>query len=144
MTRAHPAPFGPSAAKAIASEVLASAGARGVAVSVAVVDERGFDLVVLRGEGASWFTPEAARAKARTASAFARSSESVGGMREQYPDLFDLIADTLAFTPTSLPGGLPVEVNGELLGAIGVSGAPPNEDVALGRGALARVIGATS
>ncbi|MFW5470228.1 GlcG/HbpS family heme-binding protein [Knoellia sp. CPCC 206435] len=140
MSRTHPASLGTAVAQAVASEVLASAAARGLAVSVAVVDERGFDLVVLRGTGASWFTPDVARTKARTAAAFARSSESLGGMRGQYPDLFELIADTLPFAPTSLPGGLPVEIDGHLLGAIGVSGAPPDEDVALGREALTTML----
>ncbi|WP_353952545.1 heme-binding protein [Knoellia sp. S7-12] len=144
MSRVHPACLGTAVAKAVADEVLASAAARGLTVSVAIVDERGFDLVVLRGAGASWFTPDAARAKARTAAAFARSSESLGGMRKKYPDLFDLIADSLAFAPTCLPGGLPVEVDGHVLGAIGVSGAPPDEDVTLGRDALTRILEGTS
>lgn len=120
-----------------------SAATRGLAVSVAVVDSHGYDLAVLRGHEASWFTPDVARIKARTAAAFSRSSESLESMRTAYPDLFKVIADTLPFAPTSLPGGLPVEIDGRVVGAVGVSGAQPDQDVALGHDALSSVPGNT-
>ena len=131
-------------AEALAHSVLESASVRGLPVSVAVVDPRGFDLIVLRGDGATWFTPEVARAKARTAASFGRPSASLVTMRTAYPDLFDLVSATLPFSATTLPGGLPIEVDGQLIGGLGVSGAQPAEDVDLAQAALIAVLGATN
>ena len=123
-------------ADSLVQSALQLASDRGLRVSVAVVDERGFDVLVARGDGATWFTPDVARTKARTAAAFGRPSASLGQLREAYPELFDLVGAGLAFTPTTLPGGVPIEVGGELLGGLGVSGAAPDEDVEIARAAL--------
>jgi uncharacterized protein GlcG (DUF336 family) len=120
--------------------VLQSASERGLRVSVAVVDERGFDLVVVRGDGATWFTPDVARTKARTAAAFGRPTESLGSLKEGYPDLHDLVAEGLPFRPTALPGGLPIKRGTRVVGGLGVSGARPDEDVELAQVALAAAV----
>lgn len=109
-----------------AMEYAAGAGLR---VSVAVVDHRGVDVALRRADGATWFTPEVARAKARTAATFGRSSASVGQMKEDHPELYGLVVSTLAWTATTLPGGLPLVNDGQTLGAVGVSGAHPDDDV---------------
>lgn len=131
-------------AEALAHSVLESASLRGLRVSVAVVDPRGFDLIVLRGDGSTWFTPEVARTKARTAASFGRPSASLAQMRTAYPDLFDLVSASLPFSATTLPGGLPIEVDGQLIGGLGVSGAQPAEDVDLAQAALIAVLGTTN
>lgn len=126
----------PAGAEALVRSVLESAAQLGLRVSVAVVDERGFDLLVVRGDGASWFTPEVARTKARTAAAFARPSESLLELRAAHPDLFVLLGEGLPFSPTPLPGGLPVRQGDRLVGGLGVSGATPDQDVELAVAAL--------
>ena len=73
----------------------------GMRVSVVVVDERGFDVVLERSDGAAWFTPALARAKARTAAAFGVRSESLAPIREERPEVWALIAQEVAFTPTA-------------------------------------------
>ncbi|MGW1023905.1 GlcG/HbpS family heme-binding protein [Streptomyces sp. NPDC002577] len=108
---------------------LVAAAEEGLRVSVAVVDDRGFDVAVARGDGAKWFTPEVARAKARTAVSFGAPTASLAAMKEQYPELFSLIGEQLPSTPTTLPGGLPLVDEGMVIGAIGVSGARPEDDV---------------
>jgi glc operon protein GlcG len=126
-------------AERIARAALTEAAARGLSVSVAVVDERGHDVVVVRGDGAAWFTPSVARAKAATAVAMGSATADLAALRETYPELFDLISSQVAHPLTSLPGGLPVLSGDELLGAVGVSGAHPDDDVACAAAAAAAV-----
>ena len=98
-------------------------------VSVAIVDREGHDLLVVRGPGAPWFTPGVARAKARTCAVLRIPSAGLSGLNA-HPGLLDQIDDQLPFRLTQLPGGLPITVHGETVGAIGVSGADPDDDVA--------------
>lgn len=110
----------------------------GMRVSVVVVDERGFDVVLERSDGAAWFTPGLARAKARTAAAFGVRSESLAPIREERPEVWALIAQEVAFTPTALAGGVPLVSGGRILGAIGVSGDKgPQDALAADAGAAA-------
>ncbi|MEO3783653.1 heme-binding protein [Actinocorallia sp. B10E7] len=117
------------AARAAVDAALECAAADGLRVSVALVDAGGADILVVRADGAPWFTPEVARAKARTSTAFRGPSEAMAGLRETYPDLFALVDDQVPYRLTTLPGGLPLRHDGELVGAIGVSGASPEQDV---------------
>jgi glc operon protein GlcG len=116
------------AANAVAAAVLAAAAA-GRQVSVAVVDDRGHDLVVLRGDGAAWFTPGIARAKAASAAAMRSPTAALADLRATYPELVDLVDGQLARPLTTLPGGVPLLLDGRHVGGLGVSGAHPDEDV---------------
>jgi uncharacterized protein GlcG (DUF336 family) len=109
----------------------------GLVVSVAVMDHLGIDVALGRADGATWFTPEVARVKARTAASFRRSSASLADMKAQHPELCTVVAATLAWTPTTLPGGVPLMVDEELHGAVGVSGAHPDDDVRVAEHAVA-------
>lgn len=93
----------------------------GFQTAVAVVDRAGVVQVVLRDRYAGAHTPDTATGKAWTAASFKQSTGS-------------LAVETQAGKPMSgirqLPrvvaagGGVPIEAGGNLLGAIGVSGAP--------------------
>lgn len=110
----------------------------GLRLSVAVVDERGHEVAAARMDGASWFTPGVARAKARTAAAFGRPSGDLARMRAAYPEVLRLAGEQLPEAPTDLPGGLLVHDDSGLLGAVGISGAGSGEeDVAAALAALA-------
>ncbi|MDN4161764.1 GlcG/HbpS family heme-binding protein [Nocardioides abyssi] len=119
-----------AAAEAAVVAALAAARADGLAVSVAVVDERGADLVVVRDDGAAWFTPGVARAKAATSAAMRAPTAALGELRAAYPELADLVDDQLPHRFTTLPGGVPLVLGGRHVGAVAVSGAHPDQDVA--------------
>ena len=55
------------AARAAVDAATTAAQADGTAISVVVVDHRGYDVLAQRGDGAPWFTVGVARAKAATA-----------------------------------------------------------------------------
>ncbi|MEV7009344.1 heme-binding protein [Streptosporangium sp. NPDC051022] len=116
-------------ARVTVEAALARAAGDSLRVSVAVVDAMGRDVLVVRSDGATWFTPEVARSKARTAAAFRRDSATLTGLKESYPEVFTLAGDQVPFRPTTLPGGILLEVDGEIVGAVGVSGATPAQDV---------------
>ena len=101
-----------------------------VAVSIAVVDDAGALVAFQRMTGAPRFSADFAIAKARTAAAFGADTSR----------LEELYADRPVFAHSFVAkggyflgrGGVPVLVEGEVVGAIGVSGADAHgeEDIA--------------
>lgn len=101
---------------------------------------------MLRGDGAPWFTAGVARAKAATAALMGAASGDLAGLRAAHPELLDLIGAQTPQPMTTLAGGVPVRLGGDVVGAIGVSGADPDEDVAFARAGIAalRAVGERS
>jgi glc operon protein GlcG len=119
-------------AQAIIDHIVLAATSNHLLVSISVVDEMGNEIATTRMDGARWFTPGIARAKAGTAALMGTDTAELGGLRDQYPEVFEQVSEQLPFTPTTLPGGVFVASGG----AIGVSGATPEEDVELAKNAL--------
>ena len=116
---------------------VAKAKELGVRENVAILDDGGNLLAFSRMDGAPILSIEIAHNKAYTA---------LFGVSTQ--DFFDFIQgdpSLLAGIPTlarvaAYGGGLPIKVGGELVGAIGVSGAPTvQNDIDCARAALALV-----
>ncbi|RDI16920.1 uncharacterized protein GlcG (DUF336 family) [Rhodococcus sp. AG1013] len=118
-----------AAARRAADAAIDAARRDGNRVSVTVVDARGHDLLVVRDDGAAWFTPGVARAKAATSALIGIPTTAYSGLADAHPALVDLIDAQTQQPLTTLPGGLPVSVDGEVVGGIGVSGAQPEQDV---------------
>ena len=112
---------------------LAHAGKLGLAITVVVVDSSGALVTALRMDGAPWFTPEIAWTKARTAVAFGADSADLEDWRLTRPQLLEQIGSQLAFVPATMPGGLVIRDHDEIVAAIGVSGAQPDQDVECAR-----------
>lgn len=111
------------AAKTIAAAAEAEAKKRGSTVVIAVVDDGGHLLLLERLDNTQVASVEVAIGKARTASIFRRPSK----------DFEDQIKNGRAATlvlpgATPLQGGIPILVDGQVVGAIGVSGNSPQED----------------
>lgn len=103
------------------------------AVSIAVVDEGGHLLAFTRLDGCPAVSATIAIEKART---------SVLGKRESkvYEDIVNNGRTAfLSVVPLQgmLEGGVPVLVNGECVGAVGVSGVKSTEDAQIARAGLA-------
>lgn len=112
------------AARAMAAAAFAEADCLGCKVVVAVLDAGGHILLIERGAGAPAAPIEIARRKAETAVFFRMPSGLLAKAAEANL--------ALATLPNVLPfdGGIPVVVDGHIAGAIGVSGAMPQEDLA--------------
>ena len=105
-----------------ASEAEALRG--GWRVVIAVVDDGGHPILVQRLDGAQISSIDTAVNKARAAVAWKRPTrlleESVNGGRTAFLSITQGMA--------ALQGGVPVEVEGQVLGAIGVSGVKASDD----------------
>ena len=114
----------------IADRVIAAAVEADVAITVVVVDAQGADVLTLRMDGAASFTPYVARQKARSAVLMRSDSADLADVQVDYPELLPLVSDGAGFRVTSLAGGLVLAHDGEVVGAVAVSGAHPDVDVA--------------
>ncbi|MFC6239021.1 GlcG/HbpS family heme-binding protein [Longivirga aurantiaca] len=120
-------------AQAALAAVVAHATTIGASVSCSVVDGAGNEVLTARMPGAPSFTPHIARTKARTAVALRMDSADVAGLAQTYPDLIPVIDEQMPFTVTTLAGGVLVRAGKAVLGAVGVSGATPDEDAECAR-----------
>ena len=94
----------------------------GYRVSVSVVDRAGVLRTMGRSDGAGPHTVESSRKKAYTAASLRRPTTELAELITKVPtlqSLRDMNQDILI-----LGGGLPIEIGGEVVGAIGVGGAP--------------------
>ena len=128
-----------SAAQTALAEVMAHATALGVSVSCSVVDGAGNEVLTARMPGAPSFTPHIARTKARTAVALQMDSADVADLAATYPDLIPVIDEQMPFTVTTLGGGVLVRAGKAVLGAVGVSGATPAQDIECARAGAAAI-----
>lgn len=104
----------------MAETAIATCKANGYAVSANVIGRNGEIIVAMRGDGTGPHTLENSFKKAYTAKAFRRSSGDYG---DSLKDNFTAGALHLSNIVTAR-GALPVTVDGDVVGAIGVSGAP--------------------
>lgn len=97
-------------------------------VAIAVVDDGGHPLSLMRLDGCAPISSYIAIEKARTAALGQRETRG-------YEDMVNSgrIAFLSAPLLTSLEGGVPVIVDGEVIGAIGVSGVQPSQDAQIAR-----------
>lgn len=113
-------------AQTIANAALEQCKSMGYKVSAAVVDRGGHVVVILHGDGAGLHTPEGAERKAFTARTFSQPSADFVKRLSERPDTAGSVHYTRVL---ALPGGLPIKVGAEVIGAVGVSGSPGKDDV---------------
>ena len=129
-------------AQKMVDQAVAKAKELGVAENVAILDEGGNLQAFSRMDGAPIPTIEIAQNKAYTA-LFGVSTQDFFNFIQGDPSLLAGIP-TLARV-AAWGGGFPIKVNGEVVGAIGLSGAPTvQNDVDCATAALALVAGAAS
>ena len=120
----------------IATTAADTCKAQGNRVSVTVVGREGQVLVVLRGDGASPHTVENSRRKAYTARTFRVPSGEIAKRVKDNPTLGLVhLSGVIA-----LQGALPIKLGDDVIGAVGVSGAPGGDrDEACAKAGLDKV-----
>ncbi|MEM1286993.1 MAG: heme-binding protein [Pseudomonadota bacterium] len=104
---------------------------------IVIVDASGELVAELRMTGAKFLSRKSALAKARTAA-------SIGAESSNVPEAVrPLIGLATGGAVTGLPGGLPIRIDGFLVGGIGVGSGTGEQDVDVAKAALA-AIGADS
>jgi glc operon protein GlcG len=107
----------------------AKAAQLGIKVTVAIVDEGGLLIALARMDGAVPLSPQLAEAKAVGAAMFMRDGAALAQMAQDRPGFFSA-ADRLVRVPL-IPGlgSVPIKHDGKVIGAIGVSGGRPEQDL---------------
>jgi glc operon protein GlcG len=119
--------------------VRAAAERRGASIVVAIADAYGELLALLRMDGAGPGDIAPAIAKAFTAARLAQPTRAIEAAARNPKTGFDLagFADPRI---TGLIGGVPLEFEGEVVGAVGVSGAAPDTEEALAEAGVAAML----
>lgn len=128
------------AARIAANAAEAEAVRGGWKVVIAVVDEAGHPILVQRLDGAQWSSIDTAIQKARAATAWKRPTrlleDSVNGGRTAFVTIHQGMA--------ILQGGLPIEVDGQVVGAVGVSGVRASDDEIVAAAGVQALVSALS
>src|SRR5437867_10331088 len=111
------------AAKKIAAAAEAEAKKRGATVVIVVVDDGGHVILLQRLDDTQVASVDVGIGKARTAAIFRRPSKV---FEDQIRE--GRVAALALPGATPLQGGIPIAVNGKVIGAIGVSGNTPQEE----------------
>ena len=101
----------------------------GIRVTVAVVDEGGLLVALSRMDGAPPVSPQVAEAKAVGAAMLYRDGGSLAELAKDRPGFFSVV-DRLVRVPI-VPGlgSVLIKRDGRVLGAVGVSGGRPEQDL---------------
>lgn len=112
------------AAKLMAAAAEAAAAKNGWKVVIAVADDGGHALLVHRIDGTQSSSVPTAMGKARSAVAYKRPTRILEEMINK--GRFSFLS--AGGDPVALQGGLPIEIDGQLVGGIGVSGVKASDD----------------
>jgi uncharacterized protein GlcG (DUF336 family) len=114
-----------AAQRAVAAAISHATG-RGAAIVAAVVDQAGDLMACVRADGAFSASVDIARDKARTAAIFSLSTDTLCAALAHN----DVLRQGIAQRPGVIlfGGGLPISENGQVIGAIGVSGGSEDDD----------------
>lgn len=119
--------------KKIAAAAEAEAKANNWAVTISIVDDGGNLLWLARLDGAAPISASISPAKARTAALGRRETKI-------YEDMINNGRFSFITAPNlegMLEGGVPILVNGQCVGAVGVSGVKSSEDAQIARVGIA-------
>ena len=107
-------------------------------VSICVVDAGGHLMAFKRMTNGRTHNTLIAQTKARSAALTTAATCKIGRDGSEIPD-HQVLAQTLAVGPgwfISIEGGLPIAVEGQCIGAVGVSGAPSAVDRQIGQAGI--------
>ena len=125
-------------AKTMMAAATAESEALGFAVTIAIVDSGGHLLLLERMDGGRFHTVHSSLTKAACAASNRRPTTTRGAEGQEL-DLLHAVGLSLAAGPerwTPMEGGLPIMVDGECVGGIGVAGATWEEDERIAEVAL--------
>jgi glc operon protein GlcG len=114
----------------------------GIRVTVALVDEGGHLVQLARMDGAAPLTAEIAEAKASGAAALGRPGDAVAEMYEKRPGFFEVVAEMTRRPLVPGLGSVLIRSEERIIGAIGVSGGRPEQDLDCAEAGL-KAIGGT-
>ncbi len=124
-------------ARAIIEGAIAFARSQNMRMAVAVLDDGGYTVSVDRMDGTSFNSVNQAIGKAFTSVLYRRPSAELAELVKTAPDRFHGIMNLWPGKVYIVSGGLPLVVDGKLVGAVGISGLPPGVDEKASKAGLA-------
>ena len=115
-------------AERAAKAALAKAKALITVMTVSVVDEAGRTVLVMRGDGAGFFSTETSHAKAVAAANFRRPTKELGEMALKGSTFWAAVPAVLEGAVLPSIGGVPIMKDGRVIGAIGCGGGTGDQD----------------
>ena len=132
-----PPPYGPPIGLEMARKIMAAAeaeaGKNNWAVVIAIIDSGGHVVMLHRNDNVQLSSIAISQGKAKTALMFKRPTKvlddaiSGGGVGLRFLALKDIVP---------LEGGLPITIDGKIIGAIGVSGVLSAQDAQIARAGI--------
>jgi glc operon protein GlcG len=120
------------------------ARAMNLKVNVAVVDDGGHLVAFARMDGARPASATTAMTKAVTAATFRQATGPLPPGTKEPDVLLNLSLQNAAAASggkiTTLYGGVPIEVDGQIIGAVGVGGATGEQDAEIARAGIAKLV----
>src|SRR2546421_10697419 len=105
------------------------AGQIGIRVTVAVVDEGGLLQALARMDGAPPLSSQIAESKAVGAALWHRDGASLAQVHQERPGFFNAVAQLVRVPVIPGLGSTLIRRDGAVLGAVGVSGGKPEQDL---------------
>ncbi|HLQ60606.1 MAG TPA: heme-binding protein [Candidatus Acidoferrales bacterium] len=115
-------------ARSLISAAHERARSEGLGVAVAVVDEGGHLVALGRMDGAPPLSSQIAEAKAVGAALWHRDGDSLGQVQKERPAFFEQVDQLVRMPIMPGLGSLLIRRGEAVLGAVGVSGAAPEQD----------------
>ncbi len=116
----------------------AKAASLGIPYNIAVVDAGGALIAFTRQDGALAGSIELAIGKAKTARMFDKSTDYLAALAQPGAPLFG-IEQSNGGNVVIFGGGLPVKVDGQIVGAVGTSAGSVDQDIAVAEAAAAAI-----
>ena len=124
-------------ARAIIDGAIAYAREKNTRMGIAVVDTSGEIIAANRMDGASSRNARFAEAKAFASAIYRQTTETLGNLYKTRPDRYFGIMNMYGSKVYLVGGGVPLALDGKLVGAVGVAGLPEGEDEKAGRAGIA-------
>jgi glc operon protein GlcG len=125
-------------AKMIMATAVELAGQAGIAISCAIVDAGGHVILIERMDGGRFHTVHSCTTKAVCAASNRRPTTAKGAAGQDL-DVSHAIGLALAAGPerwTAMEGGVPVLIDGQCIGGVGVSGGDWETDLRIAKAAV--------
>jgi uncharacterized protein GlcG (DUF336 family) len=135
--RPAPASISLGEAQTIINGAISYARERDLHMAIVVMDQSGYEVASARMDGASFRNVTFAEGKAYASALYAQTTEALGALVDTRPDRYFGITEMYPGKFYLVGGGVPLSVDGTLVGAVGIAGLPQGVDEAAARAGMA-------
>lgn len=124
-------------AQVIIEGAITYARERNLVMAIVIMDQSGYEVASARMDGAAFRNITFAEGKAYASALYAQTTEELGALVNTRPDRYNGIMEMYPGKFYLVGGGVPLSVDGTLVGAVGIAGLPQGVDEAAARAGMA-------